>query len=82
MSKLRQQLICDVCGKRGARKRKLTRSYGKGKDLLVIENVPAISCPHCGESYLTADTLHEIHRLRLHRKGLAKQRSIDVLSFA
>ncbi|PVE33230.1 hypothetical protein DC030_15145 [Enterococcus faecalis] len=42
------------------------RSYGKGEGLPVIENVPVISCPHCGESYLTAETLHEIERVKLH----------------
>ena len=54
----------------------------KAKDLLVIENVPVVSCPHCGESYLTADTLHEIERLKLHRKCLAIERSVEVVSFA
>ena len=50
---------CDICGKKGARIHRVTRSYRKGKNLLVIEEVPVISCPHCGESYLTAETLHE-----------------------
>ena len=27
------------------------------KDLFLIENVPVVSCPNCGESYLTATTL-------------------------
>lgn len=80
--KKQPSIICDVCGKRGARGRKITRTYGKGKDLLIVENVPVVSCPHCGESYLTAQTLHEIQRLRIHRKGLAKRRSVDTLSFA
>jgi hypothetical protein len=22
----------------------------KGKDLLVVENIPMVTCPHCGES--------------------------------
>jgi YgiT-type zinc finger domain-containing protein len=52
--------ICDNCGTAGARIRHVSRSYGKGEHLLVIENVPVISCPHCGESYLTARTLREI----------------------
>lgn len=47
-------LVCDICGKEGAKVRHVSRSYGKGDNLLVIENVPVISCPHCGESYLTA----------------------------
>lgn len=39
-------MICDSCGKEGARLRHITRSYGKGVSLLVIENVPVFSCPH------------------------------------
>ena len=57
-------MICDICGAEGARVRHVTRSYGSGATLLVIENIPVISCPHCGESYLTAETLHEIARFR------------------
>ena len=51
--------LCDVCGKEGTRVIHVTKSYGRGDNLLVIENVPVISCPHCGESYLTAVTLRE-----------------------
>lgn len=75
-------LVCDVCGKEGAKVRYISRSYGKGESLLVIENVPVISCPHCGESYLTANTLHEIERIKLHRKSFAKPRPVSVAEFA
>lgn len=75
-------MICDNCGKQGARVRRVTRTYGKGKDILVIENVPVVSCPHCGESYLEADTLHEIERIKLHKKSLAVKRSVPVAEFA
>ncbi len=74
-------MICDICGKDGAEIRYVTRSYGKGAKLLIIENVPVVFCPDCGESYLTADTLHEIERIKLHRKNLAKLRSIPVAEF-
>lgn len=73
---------CDICGKKGARVKKTTRSYGRGKDLLIVENIPVITCPSCGESYLEAQTLHEIERLRLHRKHLAERRSIEVVNYA
>ncbi len=75
-------MTCDICGKSGAEIRHMTRSYGKGATLLVIENVPLVVCPHCGESYLTAETLHEIERIKLHRQSLAKPRSVAVASFA
>lgn len=65
-------MIYDICGKQDAKVRQVSRSFGKGADLLVIENVPVVSCPHCGESYLTAETLHEIERIKLHRKTMAE----------
>ena len=75
-------MVCDICGNEGARIRHVTRSYGKGDGLLVIENVPIISCPHCGESYLTAETLHEIERIKLHRQNFATKRSVAVAQYA
>ena len=75
-------IVCDVCGQKGARVRRISRSYGKGKNLLLIENIPVVTCPHCGESYLTAETLHEIERIKLHRKALAVQRPVEVAEFA
>ena len=75
-------MVCDICGKDGARLRRRTRSYGKGARLLVIENVPVVTCPHCGESYLTADTLHQIERIKAHRKSHATKRPVAVANFA
>jgi YgiT-type zinc finger domain-containing protein len=60
----------------------VSRSYGKGDHLLVIENVPIISCPHCGESYLTAHTLHEIDRIKRERQQRATTRPVAVAEFA
>jgi len=75
-------MICDICGVEGVRIRHVTRSYGKADSLLIIENVPVISCSHCGESYLTAETLHEIERIKLHRQSFAQERAVPVAAFA
>ena len=72
---------CNICGKDGARIRRVTRTYGKEKDIFVIENIPVISCPHCGESYLEAETLHEIQRIKLHKKNFSVKREIPVANF-
>lgn len=72
---------CDVCGKPGVIHRRLSRTYGRGTSLLVVENVPVVSCPNCGESYLTAETLHEIERIKLHRRSLARSRPVATVSF-
>ncbi len=74
-------ITCDICGQKGARRRKVTETHGKGANLLVIENVPMISCPNCGESYFTAETLQEIERIKVHRHNLAVARSVEVAAF-
>ena len=72
---------CENCGRNGAEIRHVTRSYGKGAGLLVVENVPVVSCPHCGAVYLTAETMHEIERIKAHRRSLAKRRNVAVADF-
>ncbi|MBM3134138.1 MAG: type II toxin-antitoxin system MqsA family antitoxin [Chloroflexi bacterium] len=74
-------MVCDICGQDGAKIRHMSRSYGKGATLFVIEDVPIVSCPNCGESYLTAETLHELERIKLHRRALSTERCIAVAAF-
>lgn len=75
------RIRCAGCGKPGVIHRRLSRAYGKGATLLVVKNVPVVSCPNCGESYLTAETLHEIERIKLHRRSLAKSRPVATVFF-
>ena len=64
------------------RQRYVSRSYGKGASLLVIEGVPVMSCPHCGESYLAAQTLlHEVDRIKREREGIATKHTLAVAAF-
>ncbi|MBN2029891.1 type II toxin-antitoxin system MqsA family antitoxin [bacterium] len=74
-------MICDTCGHKEASIRHVTRSYGKGKNILIIENVPVVTCSHCGQSYLTAETLHEIERIKLHKSNLTQERKVPVAVF-
>lgn len=79
--KIRKLMICEICGKEGARERRVTRSYGRGGNLLVIEGIPVISCPHCGESYLTAATLHALERIKRDRKERVATRPVAIANF-
>ena len=38
-------MICDICGNESAQVRRITETYGKGKNLLVIENIPMSELP-------------------------------------
>ncbi len=74
-------MVSDICNKKGARIRRVSRIYGKWKSLLLIENVPVVSCSNCRESYLAAETLHEIERIKLHRRSFAVKRPVAVAGF-
>jgi YgiT-type zinc finger domain-containing protein len=75
-------MMCDICGTEGVKIRQITRTYGKGDDLLVIENIPLISCPHCGESYFTAETLHQIEKIKQSRLNITNKRLVKFASLA
>ncbi|MGH8468913.1 MAG: type II toxin-antitoxin system MqsA family antitoxin [Gammaproteobacteria bacterium] len=72
---------CASCGQAGVQRREVTRSFGRGPKLLVIESIPMWSCPHCGESYFTAQTMHEIERIKTLRNSVAVARHVPVAVF-
>jgi len=75
-------MICDMCGQDQGTVKLVTRSFGKKKDLLIIEDIPVVSCGACGESYMTSETLHEIERIKMHRHSFSVKRPVEVTVFA
>ena len=74
-------MVCDICGKKVARIRRITRSCGRGRSAFLIENVPLVTCPSCGESYFTAETLREIERIRIHWRQLVVSKKVPMATF-
>ena len=72
---------CDLCGADTAQLRKVTRSFGRGERLVVIENIPYVFCGRCGERYFTAATLREIERLKQAKVHRARRRPVPIISF-
>ena len=72
---------CAHCGSTALQLKHVTRSFGKGAALLVIEAIPLWSCPTCGETYFSAQTMHEIERIKALRKSVAVNRSVPVAAF-
>ena len=73
---------CAYCGHNTLAERLVTRSFGRGESLLVIKDIPLKSCGKCGEAYFTAETMHEIERVKVHRLALASERKVAVAGFA
>lgn len=74
-------MTCDICGRDGAKVKHVPRTYGKGDELVLIEGVPVVVCPNCGQSYMTAETMQEVERLKLHKRSMGTKRLAPVISF-
>lgn len=78
-------MTCKNCWRDGTYIHKITKAYGTGDRLVVIENVPVISCRSCGIDLLSADTLDRLHELRstlrAGRVGGSTQRLVNVADF-
>ena len=72
---------CDLCGADTVQLRHVTRSFGRGDRLLVIENIPYVFCGQCGERYFTAATMREIERLKQSKVNRARRRPVPIVSF-
>ena len=71
-------MICDMCGQDQGTVKLVTRSIGKKNDLLIIEDIPVVSCGACGESYMTSETLHEIECIKIHRHSFSVKRPVVI----
>jgi hypothetical protein len=49
--------------------------------MVVIDCIPVVVCPNCGESYMTADTMHEVQRLKLHKRSVKALRFAPVIGY-
>lgn len=75
-------MLCDYCGKNGAKLRYKTQVCGPKKDKCLVDEVPVISCSHCHQTYMTAQTAKTLDRLGQQRKELARPQTLDVIEFA
>jgi YgiT-type zinc finger domain-containing protein len=74
------KMTCPNCGQDGAYIRRSTIAFGDGDELLVVENVPLVTCRECGMDLYSAVTLHQIERLEAHLADLP-HRSIPFATF-
>ena len=56
---------CLYCGKEEAKVSQTTQSFKKDGKILLIDNVPLVSCQACGESYFTQDAILKMDQIRL-----------------
>ena len=75
-------MICDYCGKDGAKLRYKTQVCGPKNDKFLVDKVPVVRCPHCHQTYMTAQTAKTLDQLVQQRRELARPQTLDVIEFA
>ncbi len=70
-----------MCGEKTARAITRPHVFGRGADLLIIENVPMMTCGNCGETYLTGDILKILEDILKNQASHVTRRMVRVAEF-
>ena len=49
--------------------------------MFVVEGIPYVQCPNCGERYFTAQTLLELENIKANRNTLTRKRTLPFAVF-
>ena len=72
---------CPVCRYDRASERQISETYGTGDELFVIEHVPVISCPNCGQISYPVATVKRLEAIQRDRQTLAVKRTVEVAEY-
>ena len=74
--------VCRNCGARAARQIKRDEIYGRGKQAVIIEDVPMVQCDNCGMVYLEPQVIRTIDEICAHPEKYAAQEYRPVAKIA
>ena len=58
------QVVCDHCSSGILRPTQIRMAFWRGDSLVVVQNIPAMVCPDCGEEYVDDPTVVQLDRMR------------------
>ena len=73
---------CRNCGALAARQIKRDELYGRGKQAVIIEDVPMIQCDQCGMTYLEPEVITTIDEICAHPEKYTAQEYRPVAKIA
>ena len=72
---------CGFCEGGRLRRRRVRHFFAVGRDVVVIDDVPAYVCSQCGERYFVQQTVRDMRRLSRERSLLRKRISFPRMDF-
>lgn len=73
-----QQLTCQSCGRAGLDELRVQTALWEDERLVVVEDIPALVCPGCGERFYDDETAMRLDMLR--GTGFPADRAARVMS--
>jgi len=78
--------ICNFCGNKSFRNKRVQYIYRHNGQFLIVENVPCEECEYCGEQYFKSEVLKKIERdfldIYSHKKKLKRRIEVPIEEFA
>jgi YgiT-type zinc finger domain-containing protein len=75
-------IICEYCNKKAARRISLNHTFGKGTELLVVENVETVVCDNCGQSYVEGKALNTLNEILTSPERYSRPKKVAVADFS
>lgn len=72
--------VCNFCGNKNFRTKKIQYIYKHNDKYLIVNNVPCEECEYCGEQYFQAQSLKKIETdfNKIHISGKEPKKKIQV----
>jgi HTH-type transcriptional regulator / antitoxin MqsA len=72
---------CYVCGSREAHEEAVSEVFFIDEKPVLVENIPAQVCSHCGEATFDRETTEKIRQMLHEKKASLKSVAMDVYAF-
>ncbi len=73
-----EAVVCSLCGQSKARAVKRPQIVGKGDAMVIVPNVPMISCSNCGHDYFSLAVARQLDQIRAKPEACTTRKSFAV----
>lgn len=72
---------CDFCETGTLESKRVRDIYRKNTDLVIIDDVPALVCNHCGERYYLSEVSKKMRHIAENREKIKNKISVPIAEY-
>ena len=77
-----QRFLCHICGSGQMKEELVNEIFLIDGKFILVENIPARLCTHCGEATFSRETTEKIRRMVYGESAPVKSIQVDVFAFS